>query len=518
MGPQTGLRTDQPSRDGPFCISVSSGFSTLWSRVGFLIATIPITKGYDMTNQPDRTIGVALSGGGHRATVFGLGALLALCDHELNHQVTSISSVSGGSIANGIAMVDLDYGTTTAEAFEAHLAPRLSAIANRGLLLDNAPATTRYVRCLFGAAGVAIVALLAFVAGALLRWRVAVITALVVFILSLLALWMLARKRSERTEQAADSELLGNANVTLSSLVSRSVHHVICTTELQSGEPFYLSPRMVHGYHFGHGKPGGVRLSTAVQASACVPGAFNPRVIATDDMAMSLESGLNQVILNDGGTYDNMADQWEYGFAGRATNDRSPWPGLTALQAPAKLLLIVNASKGWDNLKPIALGGRALELAGLIRSQGVQYDGTTAHRRQALYRDFVAAETTGVGLRGCFAQIGRSPFRPIQDFAFWKGEGEPDATWRLRHARAQAAAAFLDAQGYTQKAYDQTADANAGVKTTLARLNGKAAEGRNVTAELLEHGYLSTIINLHVVHGLLPLTAFDKERFSRLCR
>ena len=474
-----------------------------------------------MTDQPDRTIGVALSGGGHRATVFGLGALLALCDHGLHRRVTSISSVSGGSIANGIAMVDLDYGTTTPEAFEAHLAPRLSVIAHRGLLLGNAPATARYIQLLIGAVALAIVSLVVLVASALFRWRAPVVVALVVLVLSLLALWTLVRKRSERTERAADRELFGNANVTLSSLASRSVHHVICTTELQSGEPFYLSPRMVHGYRFGHGKPGQVRLATAVQASACVPGAFNPRVIPTDDMALSLDSGINQVILNDGGTYDNMADQWEYGFAGRATNDRSPWPALTDVQPPAKFLLIVNASKGWENLNPITLRGRNLELAGLLRSQGVQYDGTTAHRRQALYRDFVEAERTGRGATGSFAQIGRSPYRPIRDFAYWKGDGAPTAEWRVRHARAQAAAEFLAAQRYQEKAWEQTTSANASVKTTLARLNAKAAKAAknvNVTADLLEHGYLSTIVNLHVLHDLVPLVPFDRERFLRLCQ
>ena len=45
-------------------------------------------------------LAVALSGGGHRATLFALGALLALVDRGLNRQVAQISSVSGGSIAN----------------------------------------------------------------------------------------------------------------------------------------------------------------------------------------------------------------------------------------------------------------------------------------------------------------------------------------------------------------------------------------------------------------------------------
>ena len=64
-----------------------------------------------MTNQPEAAIsnsttdwgrhrsdalGVALSGGGVRATLFSLGALTALVDSGENHKVKEISSVSGG--------------------------------------------------------------------------------------------------------------------------------------------------------------------------------------------------------------------------------------------------------------------------------------------------------------------------------------------------------------------------------------------------------------------------------------
>jgi hypothetical protein len=46
-------------------------------------------------------VGIALSGGGHRATLFGLGALLATVDLGVNERVVQISSVSGGSLLNG---------------------------------------------------------------------------------------------------------------------------------------------------------------------------------------------------------------------------------------------------------------------------------------------------------------------------------------------------------------------------------------------------------------------------------
>src|SRR5262249_43005465 len=55
---------------------------------------------------PDRAteaqgIGLAMSGGGYRATLFHAGALRRLNELGLLYQVKEISSVSGGSITNG---------------------------------------------------------------------------------------------------------------------------------------------------------------------------------------------------------------------------------------------------------------------------------------------------------------------------------------------------------------------------------------------------------------------------------
>src|SRR3954468_10666803 len=112
-------------------------------------------------------IGVALSGGGHRATVFGLGVLLALVDQGLNERVVSISSVSGGSIANGIAMVGPDFGTVGTGEFESHIAGSLSAISARGILLGGAPATRDYIRMLIGSIAAVAVLWMVFVVAAI---------------------------------------------------------------------------------------------------------------------------------------------------------------------------------------------------------------------------------------------------------------------------------------------------------------------------------------------------------------
>jgi hypothetical protein len=79
-------------------------------------------------------LGIALSGGGFRATVYGLGALLYLVDSGLNKQVTSISSVSGGSITNGYVAQSCNFQTVTTEEFEKIISDICSKIVNHGLI------------------------------------------------------------------------------------------------------------------------------------------------------------------------------------------------------------------------------------------------------------------------------------------------------------------------------------------------------------------------------------------------
>jgi hypothetical protein len=65
-----------------------------------------------------RPIGVALSGGGHRATLFTLGALMYLVDSGRARDTASIASVSGGSLTNGFLAQTLDFRAAGREAFE----------------------------------------------------------------------------------------------------------------------------------------------------------------------------------------------------------------------------------------------------------------------------------------------------------------------------------------------------------------------------------------------------------------
>jgi predicted acylesterase/phospholipase RssA len=464
----------------------------------------------------EQDVSVALSGGGHRATVFGLGALLALTDAGLNRRCTSISSVSGGSIANGIVLVGPDFALTDTAAFEAHIQPSLRSIASRGVLQKGAPATRTYLRALLGAGvigGLLLIVALVFLVARL--WGAGAI-ALILGAMLLAIGWKLLRERSVRTEAALDAELLGGQRVTLAQLKTKasSVHHVICTTELQTGEPFYFTNRAVYGYKFGGSTSAvDVPLATAVQASACVPGAFGPRSMPLAPLGVhapinrdgTAATNVDQIFVNDGGVYDNMADQWEYRFVQRATE----WAELNAVQPHrARMLVVVNGSGGWNSAKPIGRSGLAQELAGILRAKDVQYDVSTAHRRQALYAAFRQAEdpTNDVALDGLFVQIVDSPYRLAKMLGTTSaGRNEP------LNQRADEAFAFLNAQGYTEVWWDQTARTTSGIGTVLSAL------GVTDTSALLEHGYVLTMVNAYILDGLGELRPIDRQRFTRLC-
>ncbi len=75
------------------------------------------------TNSEPTRIGIALSGGGCRAAVFGLGVLLCLADIGDNRRVSAISSVSGGSILNGfLALQDGSFNGFQGDDFEVRAA------------------------------------------------------------------------------------------------------------------------------------------------------------------------------------------------------------------------------------------------------------------------------------------------------------------------------------------------------------------------------------------------------------
>ncbi len=139
-----------------------------------------------------------------------------------------------------------------------------------------------------------------------------------------------------------------------------------------------------------------------------------------------------------------------------------------------------------------------------MRANNVQYDVSTSHRRRALFERFSAPEADRE-LDGVFVQISDSPYTLVRKWLPRDGH-EPDAASR----RAQVALAFLDAYGIAEVEWDAIAERSAGVPTTLKPL------GTAVCAELLEHAYVLTLVNAHVVLGFGDLgSVAAHNRFGR---
>src|SRR6188474_2014921 len=82
------------------------------------------------------TIGLALSGGGFRATLFGLGSLWRLNDAGLLGKLDRITSVSGGSIIAGMLALrwaKLDFKDGNASNFESEIATPVRDFCSHGI-------------------------------------------------------------------------------------------------------------------------------------------------------------------------------------------------------------------------------------------------------------------------------------------------------------------------------------------------------------------------------------------------
>src|SRR5260370_8423712 len=77
------------------------------------IETIEKDKYLPSSNKIPNSIGLALSGGGFRATLFHLGAIRRLHELGILPKLTTISSVSGGSILNGFLASNLANSLST---------------------------------------------------------------------------------------------------------------------------------------------------------------------------------------------------------------------------------------------------------------------------------------------------------------------------------------------------------------------------------------------------------------------
>ena len=456
-----------------------------------MVLRTPMT---DSATTRTRKIGIALSGGGHRASLFGLGVLLYLTDAERNREVVSISSVSGGSLTNAWLAQRGDYSKLTAEELESRVAlPFVRQVAHYGTLWASWTMWLYMVTLCISLLGVFA-----------LWWLPVDLLARIIYFVLGLAIWGLFAKLRNKMCALAFQSTLYSADgrpTLLREIQRKSVQHIICGTDVRAGQHVYFSSDFVCSYRLGWGCPGELHLADSVQVSAAYPGGFPPRWLPTSQHKFvdGAREAPHFMVLSDGGVYDNMAEQWPVGVRSRKTR----WPALVDVLKEPNVLVVADASGSmrWAAVRRMRLPAIG-EIFALLRVIRVLYDKTTAHRRSTLVDRFDREERDGQGLEGALIMIDRCPYRTADHFSK-KTEVWPE--------RAKRALCVLQALGdENRERWSHLAKENSRVKTSLSRLGG------DVSANLLYHGYVSAMANLHVILGFPLLTIPSIERFRRI--
>jgi Patatin-like phospholipase len=443
-----------------------------------------------------RGVSVSFSGGGHRAALFALGALLYLSDVGRNSAVRSIASVSGGSLTNAHLAQTLNFQSAEKAEVDAWAARYGKRIAKTGTLFAT-PITWLYL-CFV------LLLMLAVLVGV---WFLPfpVWARVLLFFGGLLLLgWVLQLRAAVVGHAFAATLFSPTGNPTQLKQIHTAVDHVICATDLHAGEHVYFSGGFVCSYRFGFGVPGDLPLHTAVQTSAGFPGGMPARWLSTkrhrfQQPGDEAAARTRQLVLVDGGVYDNMGDQWAQGLTAR----KQRWAPLADQLQDADELIVVNASAG---MTFHSTGSLRLPLVGefttLLRDKSVLYDNGTSVRRQALVARFRLAELQGHGLRGALVHIPQTPYVVADAFAH---DADP-----ARASRAQAALAKLGDTTERRNDWASIAAANSQVATVLWGI------GPSVGARLIRHGYVLAMINTHVILGYQLLDVPDQTHFEAM--
>jgi NTE family protein len=217
--------------------------------------------------EPDLEIGLALSGGGYKATLFHLGGFLRLFELGLLQNCSRISSVSGGSITAAKVALEWSGLRDRAAFFERVVEP-----------LRKMTATTIDSPSILG--------------GVLLPGTVA-----------------------DRVSEAYDRVLFHGK--TLQDLPDEP-RFVINATNVETGSLWRFMKPYMRDYQVGEVQKPTVKLAEAVTASSAFPPVLSPFVleVGKDDFS-HVEAGvdpkfLEEITLTDGGVYDNLGLETVY--------------------------------------------------------------------------------------------------------------------------------------------------------------------------------------------------------------
>ena len=247
-----------------------------------------------MTTTSNR-IGIALSGGGYRATAFHLGTLKKLDEMAILHDVDVISTISGGSITGAC------YCSRTGD-FASFYIELYLGLQKKNVIKNILLSWLGFRFLLFAILFLGSFYFL-FTGNA---WLCPVI--IILLIVLLLKFQFSLFPISKRIESIYDDFFYKKK--TLGELPVKPVL-VIGSTNLQTAKPFSFSKYWMQDstYQFMDDpikfKAGGFPLARAVMASSCVPFAFTPVTIDKKFFEDQSEADKVHPVLVDGGVYDN---------------------------------------------------------------------------------------------------------------------------------------------------------------------------------------------------------------------
>ncbi|HUW28846.1 MAG TPA: patatin-like phospholipase family protein [Sulfuriferula sp.] len=296
----------------------------------------------------NRTIGLALSGGGFRATLFGLGSLWRLNEAGLLGRLDRITSVSGGSIMAGVLAHrwrQLTFQDGRASNFEEVIAQPVQEFCSHTIDIGTA------------------------VLGHLVPFKTS-------------GEFLAKRYKDDLFGGTLLRELPDSKN-------GAAPTFVFYATNMQTGRSFRFCQHYIADYYLGISRATDVRLADAVAASSAFPPIFSPFVLNTDPATWeephtqlpNLEKLRRRIVLADGGVYDNM--------------------GLEALLDNVDIILVSDAGA------PFAIDESPFEddLLQLGRVRDILIDQTRALRKRWLVSDFKAERKRG-GYWGIGTRIG----------------------------------------------------------------------------------------------------------------
>lgn len=294
----------------------------------------------DRSQAMQDTLGLALSGGGYRATLLSLGVLTFLVDSGLNQEVRTIASVSGGSYTNAfLASMDTPFhaiGPGDEKRFNDAVCGFLKRLTTTNVWLKP-----RVIGVGLAAAGMLG---LTFVLGRKPRRPMARVALRIAGVLG--TLWVLDYRGWALTREIWNT-ILDGEDPKMAQLHrvdgGRPLDHVVCATNIADGKFVYMSGRFLYasdlGWHtevkpLDHLRPAtglwrrwrqwltkkrwkdlgnfkDIPMKRAVDASAALPIVIPPRPFPT---GVFERAGMwfvpPELRLVDGGVYDNLAVQW----------------------------------------------------------------------------------------------------------------------------------------------------------------------------------------------------------------